>query len=188
MTNTTNYGFNLPAGTDPASITPLNQNFTMIDTYLKSNLNQMAADYDSTETYNEGDIVAHDNGIYKCLDDGVTGTWDSTKWEATTLGAEVGQGGGGGSSVVVNPSGEQDEVLDGLEVDGVNYGLDVVGEISDVAVASFSDGADLPINKCIVDITATQDLHGYDSPWPAGGGKNLFNATATTATINEVMQ
>ena len=86
MTNTTNYGFNLPAGTDPASITPMNQNFTMIDTYLKASLNLMAADYDATETYNTGDIVAHDNGLYQCNDDSVTGAWNSAKWDAVTLG------------------------------------------------------------------------------------------------------
>lgn len=189
MTYTSNYNFNLPAGTDPAAIGPLNQNFELIDRYMKNNLNQMAADYDSTETYNTDDIVAYDNGIYKCLDDNVTGTWDSTKWEATTLGEEVGQG--GGSDIEVNPSGEQDEVLDGIEVDGVNYGLDVLGEISDVAVASFSDGADLPINKCIVDITAVQSGSGDPSPSnvrPISGwsgcelavvGKNLFNKDAS---------
>ena len=86
MTQTTHYSFNLPAGTDPASITPLNQNFTMIDTYLKASLNLMAADYDATETYNEGDIVAHDNALYQCNDDGVTGAWNSAKWDAVTLG------------------------------------------------------------------------------------------------------
>ena len=85
MTYTSNYNFNLPAGTDPASITPLNQNFTMIDTYLKASLNQMAADYDSTETYNTGDIVAHDNALYQCNDDSVTGQWDNTKWDAVTI-------------------------------------------------------------------------------------------------------
>lgn len=86
MTYTTNYNFNLPAGTDPASITPLNQNFTLIDTYLKASLNLMAADYDSSSTYNTGDIVAHDNALYQCNDDSVTGTWDSAKWDAVTLG------------------------------------------------------------------------------------------------------
>ena len=85
MTYTSNYNFNLPAGTDPASITPLNQNFTMIDTYLKASLNLMAADYDSTQTYNEGDIVAHDNALYQCNDDSVTGAWNSAKWDAVTI-------------------------------------------------------------------------------------------------------
>lgn len=178
MTHTSNYNFNLPAGVDDAAVTPLNQNFTMIDTYLKSNLNQMAEDYDSTKTYNTDDIVAHDNAIYKCLDDGVTGDWDSTKWDATTLGEEVGQG-GGGSSVVVNPSGTQDEVLDGLEVDGTNYGLDVISEVSGLPaeIATFNDGADAPLYKCVVNVEAVQDLHGYDNPWSAGGGKNMLPIT-----------
>lgn len=35
--------------------------------------------------------------------------------------------------------------------------------------------------KRVVDLKAyfapVQDLHGYSYPWPAGGGKNLFNGT-----------
>lgn len=43
------------------------------------------------------------------------------------------------------------------------------------AIASFPDGADnLPLKSLVVDIDPVQDLHGYDSPWVAGGGKNLF--------------
>ena len=29
--------------------------------------------------------------------------------------------------------------------------------------------------KLVVDIDPVQDLHGYDHPWPAGGGKNIFD-------------
>lgn len=89
MTTTTNYGFNLPAGTDPASITPLNQNTEMIDRYLKANINAIAEDYDENATYNTGDLSVHDNGLYVCNDDGVTGTWDSTKWDTATVGNEI---------------------------------------------------------------------------------------------------
>jgi len=43
------------------------------------------------------------------------------------------------------------------------------------AIASFPDGADnVPVKSLTVDIEPVQDLHGYDSPWPAGGGKNLL--------------
>lgn len=173
MTHTTNYNFNLPAGTDPAAVGPLNQNFELIDRYIKANLNNIAEDYDSSKTYNTDNIVAHDNGIYKCLDDNVTGTWDSAKWEATTLGKEVGQG--GGSSVEVNPSGDQDEVLDGLEVDGVNYGLDVVGEVSGLPaeIATFNDGADAPLYECVVEIEAVQE--GSGDPYPAGGSAQKWD-------------
>ena len=102
MTHTTNYNLNLPAGTDPAAITPLNQNFTMIDTYLKALLNLMAEDYDATETYNDGDIVAHDNALYQCNDDSVTGAWNSAKWDAVTIASLIAEA----NSVLIEAIGE----------------------------------------------------------------------------------
>lgn len=50
------------------------------------------------------------------------------------------------------------------------------GSIDNVDVATFdSDGGDL--KALVVGIDPVQDLHGYASPWPAGGGKNLFDAS-----------
>ena len=44
------------------------------------------------------------------------------------------------------------------------------------SVATFADGADdIPVKSCVVAIEPVQDLHGYDHPWPAGGGKNKFD-------------
>lgn len=52
------------------------------------------------------------------------------------------------------------------------------GDTASGAVASFPDGADdLPMGV-VVDIAPVQDLHGYDNPWPGGGGKNKFNVNA----------
>ena len=46
------------------------------------------------------------------------------------------------------------------------------------AIASFDDGADdMPVKKLVANIEPIQDLHGYDHPWPAGSGKNLFGGT-----------
>lgn len=43
-------------------------------------------------------------------------------------------------------------------------------------IASFSDGADdMPIRKLVANIEPVQDLHGYDNPWPAGGGVNQWD-------------
>lgn len=43
------------------------------------------------------------------------------------------------------------------------------------AVATFTDGADdIPMKSVKVAIEPVQDLHGYDHPWPAGGGKNIL--------------
>lgn len=49
------------------------------------------------------------------------------------------------------------------------------------SIASFPDGADnIPLKSLVVDINPVQDLHGYDHPWPAGGGKNKINAPDVT--------
>ena len=40
-------------------------------------------------------------------------------------------------------------------------------------VMTFADGADGVPMQVQVGIDPVQDLHGYDHPWPAGGGKNL---------------
>lgn len=47
------------------------------------------------------------------------------------------------------------------------------------AIATFADGADnVPVKSLVVDIDHVQDLHGYEKPWPGGGGKNKFNVDA----------
>ena len=45
------------------------------------------------------------------------------------------------------------------------------------SLVSFDDGADLPIPSFICNITAQQDLHGYDGPWVGGAGKNKLPMT-----------
>jgi len=58
-----------------------------------------------------------------------------------------------------------------------NIKSDVITDTASGAVVSFSDGADnLPLKSIVVDINPVQDLHGYDSPWVGGGGKNKINA------------
>ena len=45
-------------------------------------------------------------------------------------------------------------------------------------IVSIADGADgMPMRKVEVAIEPVQDLHGYDAPWPAGGGKNKCSYT-----------
>lgn len=40
-----------------------------------------APDYDDTATYNTNDKVIYQGLLYICLEDSVTGAWDSTKWQ-----------------------------------------------------------------------------------------------------------
>lgn len=49
------------------------------------------------------------------------------------------------------------------------------------AIATFNASA-MPMPSLTVGIEATQDLHGYDHPWPAGGGKNKLNSTVRAET------
>lgn len=46
-------------------------------------------------------------------------------------------------------------------------------------ILSISDAKPKPAKSLIVGMEPIQDLHGYDSPWPAGGGKNKLNPLAT---------
>ena len=51
----------------------------------------LADAYDPTSTYNTNDLVIEDNVLYKALQNNITGTWDSTKWAATTIKEAFGQ-------------------------------------------------------------------------------------------------
>ena len=64
------------------------------------------------------------------------------------------------------------------DVDQLKNALKAI-EIVDTAsgaIASFPDGGDgFPVRDLNVQMEPIQDLHGYDHPWPAGGGKNKLN-------------
>lgn len=45
------------------------------------------------------------------------------------------------------------------------------------SVIAVSDALAKAVKSLAVDINPVQNLNGYDSPWPAGGGKNLFDET-----------
>lgn len=59
-------------------------------------------------------------------------------------------------------------------VSGHDYASPIIDE-AEGKVAHFTDGAAGPVDDLTIDINPVQDLHGYANPWPAGGGKNLFN-------------
>ena len=80
------------------------------------------------------------------------------------------------------------EVLDDYATkEDVQDNVSIVEKSTSGSIASFPDGADnLPLKSLIVNIDPVQDLHGYDSPWVAGGGKNLFQTTMQTTSISGV--
>lgn len=55
-------------------------------------------------------------------------------------------------------------------------------------IVSISDALAAPLRSLRVGIDPVQDLHGYDAPWPGGGGKNLLNAEYTESiTLSKVI-
>lgn len=48
------------------------------------------------------------------------------------------------------------------------------------SIAHFEDGSESDAVDVVAYINPVQDLHGYDSPWPAGGGKNLIDYLSCT--------
>lgn len=157
-TYTDNYTMTKPTYAEQADISVINANMDIIDSVMHSSQISLAPAYDINETYNTGDIVMHELLMYKCLEDNVTGVWDSTKWTRTTAGEES----GGGAD------------------------LDIYGEASGTAEASFSDGAEASLVECEIGIVPTQDLHGYSKPWAGGAGKNKLPNNASSVTINNV--
>ena len=87
--------------------------------------------------------------------------------------------------IEANPSGEATAEMQKLKIDSTIYKFasqKAYGEITNVDIASFSDGADEPLAKLEVGIEAVQNLNGYDSPWVGGAGKNIIDVSDKTVT------
>ncbi len=58
-------------------------------------------------------------------------------------------------------------------------GAEIIDAIPSVTksgdIVSITDAAAYPAESVVTTLEPVQDLHGYDNPWPAGGGKNLLN-------------
>lgn len=56
--------------------------------------------------------------------------------------------------------------------------------IQNADIASFSTDMRSPLRSLRVGIDPVQDLHGFDSPWPGGGGKNKFDISKMENTTD----
>ncbi len=83
-----------------------------------------------------------------------------------------------------------DKMVDSTKLDNaLTATADAIREKGGVAIGSGSgsivtitDASAGPANSVTIPIEPVQDLHGYDSPWPAGGGKNLLDTSTVTVT------
>ena len=162
--------------------------------------NTIAGIYDTSSTYNTGDYAIYSLKLYRCKDDGVTGAWNSSKWEEVNIpeyidyvlenAGKVDDVKVDGTSVVTNKVAEieipvkdvqvkTDSTYDSVVDASGNAKIDLssvtaYGEVPNLpqAIATFKDGADAPMKSLKVAIEPQQDLHGYDAPWVGGAGKN----------------
>ena len=51
-------------------------------------------------------------------------------------------------------------------------------------IVSFVTQRAAPLKELKVEFNPVQDLHGYDSPWPAGGGKNKYDKSTAVNNAN----
>lgn len=120
-TYTDNYNLVKPTMAETADIRTINGNMDSVDNIMHATQVSLAPAYDSSDTYNTGDIVMYEFLMYECLDDDVTGTWDATKWQRTTAGEHG--GGGGGSDVEITPTLQSGTKIADFEIDGVSGAL-----------------------------------------------------------------
>lgn len=130
MEYTDYYNLRKPQMAETASVSDLNFNADKIDKICADNRQISVAMYVSGNTYNIGDLVGYENAsnrihIYKCLQDNVTGSWDATKWEITTLADEVLEAkASGGTEVEANPTGTPTDTLQTIGIDGTVYEIE----------------------------------------------------------------
>lgn len=161
-TQTTHYHLIKPESADRVAVGDFNDNADTIDGYLyKANerADQMADDYNASETYNTGDYVRRENYLYKCNTDNTTGTWDATKWDRVKVMDEITQGGGGGSSTLAglndvnisSPTDGQALVYDDTSHKWVNGagggGSSTLAGLTDVSVTGASNKDTLSYNS-----------------------------------------
>jgi len=109
-----------------------------------------AQTYYPLQGYSVGDYVLKDRTLYKCISPVASGgeAWNPDKWEEVKIADEI------------------------KEVNSTIDNLLIQKSIENTDIATFTDGSNLPMPKLQVGIEPQQDLHGYDSPWVGGAGKN----------------
>jgi hypothetical protein len=172
-TYTNHYEMTKQQSPERVSVGLLNDNFDIIDGVMFANQEkseQLADDYNASETYNTGDYVRRENYLYKCNTDNTTGTWDDTKWDRVKVMDEISQGGGGGSSTLAglndvnisSPTDGQALVYDNATHKWVNRagggGSSTFAGLNDVNVQGVSNGDIARYNSATGKWTDSSDL------------------------------
>jgi len=108
--------------------------------------------YNPSESYDEGRLVIHNKKLYKCNTDGTTGTWDSAKWNETSIAYELENA----TPVEANPAEDATAELNKLKI---------FDDVYSVGNAHF-----MPISQKTYDSLTDEEIHNgtiyfiYDAP------------------------
>ena len=141
---------------------------------LGSFICSVAPIFDTTAAYAAGAYCNYNGQLYQFDDAHAAGGWIGTDATAVTLSDILSENGEDITDLQSDVSTLQTDV-ETLE-DQINALF--VTDTASGPIASFPDGADgIPVKDMTVQIEPVQDLHGYENPWPAGGGKNKLNVS-----------
>ena len=130
--------------------------------------------FSTSVSYTAGKYCNYNGQLYQFDEDHAAGGWIGTDATAVTLSDILSENGEDITDLQSDVSALQTDV-ETLE-DQINALF--VTDTASGPIASFPDGADdIPVKDMTVQIEPVQDLHGYDYPWPAGGGVNKLDAS-----------
>ena len=155
----------------------------MLDSYLAEEIGTDVTNWLNEHVTPGGSTIVVDDTL------SVSGAAADSKTVGDALGTKASQS---------DVEGLEQEVMAKADAEDLN---EAVGDISQLetaltaveivdaasgAIASFTDGSDgVPVRDLKVQMEPIQDLHGYDHPWPAGGGKNKFDFQIASPTKTE---
>ena len=134
--------------------------------------NTIAGNYDTSSIYNTGDYAIYSLKLYRCKDDGVTGAWNSSKWEEVNIPEYI--------DYVLENAG----IVKDVEVDGTSVvNASGVAEITlpDVPVQDVQVKTDSTYDSVVddsgnakIDISGKANTSGYYEDFIAGTAENLM--------------
>ena len=143
-----------------------------------------AGEWSDAVEYAYLDLVTHEGSSYTAVRAVPAGTelTDTYYWQLTAEKGDPGDPGTPEWGAITGDLSDQTDLADALLAKAP-----VILNSASGSIASFSDGSPAPVTALSVAIEPVQDLHGYDNPWPAGGGKNLLNMSwLSNQTVNGI--
>ena len=134
-----------------------------------------AGEWSDAVEYAYLDLVTHEGSSYTAVRAVPAGTalTDTYYWQLTAEKGDPGDPGTPEWGAITGDLSDQTDLQTALDAKA-----DVILSNASGSIASFTDGSASPVTALSVSIDPVQDLHGYNNPWPAGGGKNLADLSA----------